>query len=207
VPRSVLSAQGMQATTRVPNGVPNPIRHETDVVLHDSGTLHATHGVFTPHAAGGDATMGLLLRRGPLPSRGCFLGLHDRHVLPVAPLAAVILIPATAGWPGRACPFGPALLSGVPCTGVAHATHVTGRRDHAAVVARVTRLRAAVRVCWRFESGRAVARTCRAIMPTRGMLELPSAACVSTLVAHAAAVRAGRRAGSAQACFNTGWSP
>jgi hypothetical protein len=63
----------------------------------------------------------------------------------------------------------------------------------------VTLLLAAVIFVLRFGIGRAGERTCRAIMPTRGVLELPSAACVANLAATSAAVRAGRRSGSAQA--------
>src|SRR2546430_8962824 len=51
--------------------VPNPILQETDFVFHDSVTLHATNGVFNPNSDGGNATIGLLLRRGQFPSRWC----------------------------------------------------------------------------------------------------------------------------------------
>jgi hypothetical protein len=97
----------MQATTRVHDGVPHPIRHETDVVFHDAITFHATNRVFHPHADGGHATMGRLLRRGQCSSRWCVLGLHARHVLQGDPLEAFILIQATAGWQGTSLPVRP----------------------------------------------------------------------------------------------------
>jgi hypothetical protein len=46
-------------------------------------------------------------------------------------------------------------------------------------------------------------RTCSAIMPKRGVVELLSAECGSNRAAHSAAVRAGSRSGSAQAWFTT----
>jgi hypothetical protein len=181
----------MQATTRFHDGVPDPILQETDVVFHDSVTLHATNRVFNPHSDGGHATIGRLLRRGQVPSRWCLLGLHARHVLQVEPLEAFILLQATAGWHGIACQFGQALLRGVPFTGVTQETPVTGLLDHEEVFERVTRLLAAVIFLVLFGIGRAVDRTFSAIMPTRGLLALPAAECVANIAANASAVRAG----------------
>jgi hypothetical protein len=189
----------MQATTRFHDGVPNPILQETDFVFHDSGTLHATNGVFNPHSDGGNATIGLLLRWGQFPSRWCFLGVHDRHVLEVEPREASILIQATAGWQGRACQFGNALLRGFPFTGVAPETHVAGLLDHEEVFERVTLLLAAVIFLLLVGIGRAGDRPFRTIMPKRGVLELPSAEGVSNIAANSSAVRAGSSSWVAQA--------
>jgi hypothetical protein len=189
----------MQATTRFHDGVPTPLLQEADVVVPDSVTLHATTRVFTPHADGRDSTMGRLLRRDELPARGCVLGVDDRDAWQANSLHALLLRQATAGGQPLACPFGHALRRGFPCTGVAQEAHGTGLLDHEEVFARVTRLRAAVMFWWLFGIGRAVERPFRAIMPTRGRLELPSAACVANLAAHAAAVRAGSRSWSAKA--------
>jgi hypothetical protein len=63
----------------------------------------------------------------------------------------------------------------------------------------VTRLLPTVIFLWLFGSGRAVERTFSAIMPNRGVVDLPSVAGVLNIAANAAAVRAGSSSGSAQA--------
>ena len=64
----------MQATARFHNSIANPILQEADFVFHDSVTFHATNRVFNTNSDGGNPTIGLLLRWGQFPSRGCFLG-------------------------------------------------------------------------------------------------------------------------------------
>ena len=67
------------------------------------------------------------------------------------------------------------------------------------VFQRVTLLLPTVILLWLFGISRAVDRSFSALMPTRGGVDLPSVACVLNSAAHAAAVRAGSRAWSAQA--------
>ena len=124
-------------------------------------------------------------------------------VLPGDPLEAPLFIPAAARWQGRASALCHALLRRVACIGGAPEAYVTGLVEHAEVVARGTLLLAAVIGWWRFGLGRALDRTCRAIMPTRRGVELPSVACGLHIAANAAAVRAGSRAWSAQAGCHT----
>jgi hypothetical protein len=140
-----------------------------------------------------------LLRGCECPATRCVLGVDEWAVRPGDSLAAPIVIQAVARGHSSARARGHARLRSVACIGVAQAADVTGLVDHAEVCARVTRLRAAVIGWWRFGIGRAVDRTGRAIMPTRGVGELPAVACGVHLAAHAAAVRAGSRAGSATA--------
>lgn len=115
-----------------------------------------------------------LLRGRAFSSRRCFLGLDARHVLQAASLEALIVIQTAARGPGIASQLGQALLRGVAVIGVAHEAHGTGLMDHAEVVARVTRLLATVVFLLRFGSGRAVERTCGAILPNRGGIRRPS---------------------------------
>jgi hypothetical protein len=169
-----------------------------DGILDDPVTLHPTDGVFNADSAGGNATIRGFLRGCQFSSRRCFLGLDDPDVLQVAPLEALRLLQTAPSWQGRASQFGPALRRGVAFRGVTHDAHVTRRRDHQEVFARVTLLLTAVICFWRFGIGRAVDRPFSASMPHRGVVELPPAVCVSTIAANAAAVRAGRRSGSAK---------
>ena len=189
----------MQATTRFHDGIPNPILQEADFVFHNSVTLHATNRVFNPHSDGGNSTIGRLLRRSQFPSRWCFLGLDDRDARQEKSLEAFILIQATTRWQGIACQLCHALIRGFPFTGVAQEAHVTGLVDHEEVFERVTLLLAAVIFLLLFGIGRAVDRTFSAIMPTRGVVDLPSVACVLNIGANSAAVRAGSSSWSAKA--------
>jgi hypothetical protein len=75
----------MQATTCFPNGIPQPILQEADVILDDSVTFHPPNGVFHADADGGNPTIRGLLRGCEFSSRGCFLGLDARDVLSVEP--------------------------------------------------------------------------------------------------------------------------
>ena len=77
--------------------------------------------------------------------------------------------------------------------------HVTRLSDHQEVFERVTLLLAAVIFFVLFGIGRAVDRTFSAIMPKRGVVELPAAVCVANIAANSAAVRAGSRSWSAKA--------
>jgi hypothetical protein len=84
---------------------------------------------------------------------------------PWKPLSASRLLPGGKGEPAHSAT---ALLRRVACIGVAPEAYVPGLVEHAEVVARGTRLLAAVICWWRFGLGRALDRTGRAIMPTQG---------------------------------------
>jgi hypothetical protein len=189
----------MQATTCVHDSIPEPVLQETDGILYDPVTFHSTNGVFNADADGGHATIRGFLRGCQFSSRGLFLGLNDRDVLQGEPLEALILIQTAPHWQGIARQLGQALLRGFAFRGVTQKAHVTRLRDHQEIFARVTRLLAAVIVFLLFGIGRALDRTFSAIRPKRGVVELPSAVCVSNIAANSSAVRAGSRAGSAKA--------
>jgi hypothetical protein len=188
----------MQATTCVHDGVPYPVLQKTDFVLHDPVAFHPTNHVFNPDPDGGNTTSRRRLRGCEFPARRCFLGVDDRNVLQAEPVEAPILIPAAARWQGIASQLCQARIRGFAFIGVAQEAHVTGRVDHEEVFARVTLLLAAGIFLLRFGSGRAVDRTCSAIMPPRGGVALPSVACVLNIAANSAAVRAGSSSWSAQ---------
>ena len=94
----------MQATTRFHDGVPEPILEEADCILDDPLTFHPPNGVFHADADGGDTTIRGFLRGCQFSSRGCFLGLDDRHVLQAESLEALIVIQTAARWQGTTPP-------------------------------------------------------------------------------------------------------
>src|SRR5919198_193661 len=189
----------MQPTTRFHHGIPNAILQETDFVFHNPIAFHSTNGVFNADSDGGNTTIGRFFRRSEFTTTRCFLQLEDRDARQEKSLEALILIEATAGWKGIACQLGHALIRGFSFTGVAQEAHVTGLIDHEEVFERVTLLLATVIFVLLFGICRAVDRTFGTIMPKRGVVELPSVACVSNIAANSAAVRAGSSSWSAKA--------
>jgi hypothetical protein len=189
----------MQPTTCFHDGVPHPILEETEVVLHDAVAFHSTNGVFNPHAAGRNSTIGLLFRRGEFSSRWSWLGLEDGQAREEKSLEAVLWIPTTARGQRLASELCQAVISGCPCTGVAQAAHVTGRVDHAEVCARGAWLLAPRRL-WRLLW---VVRTpegaCRPSMQHRAAGAAASRGGVIPMALHSSAVRDGRHAWPAQA--------
>src|ERR671922_2750932 len=181
----------MQATTCFHDSIPEPVLQEADCLLNDPVTLHPTDGVFNADSDGGNATIRGFLRGCQFSSRGFFLGLDDRDVLQVKPLEALILIQTATNWQGIASQLGQALIRGFAFRGVTQEAHVTRLSDHQEVFERVTLLLAAVIFFLLFGIGRAVDRTFSAIMPKRGVVELPSAVCVANIAANSSAVRAG----------------
>jgi hypothetical protein len=189
----------MQATTCFHDAVPHPVLQEADVVLHDSVAFHPTDGVFDPDADGRDPTIRRLLRGRGFPSTRCCLRLDDRDVMQAESLEALILIQTAARWQGRPSQLCQALIRCFAFIGGAQEAHVTCLSDHEEIFERVTLLLATVICLWLFGIGRTVDRTFGAIMPTRGVVDLPPGACVSNIAANAAAVRAGSRSWSAKA--------
>jgi len=114
-------------------------------------------------------------------------------------LEAFILIQTAARWQGIPRQLSQALIRCFAFIGVTQEAHLTRLSDHEEVFERVTLLRATVLFLLRFGIGRAVDRTFGAIMPKRGVVALPSVACVSNIAAHTAAVRAGGSSWSAKA--------
>jgi hypothetical protein len=181
----------MQGTTCFHDGVPNPILQEADFIFHDPVAFHPANGMFDPDTDGRDPTIRRFLRGCELPSTRGFLGLEDRDPMLEESLEALILIQTAARWQGIARQLRQALLRRFAFTGVAQEANVTRLIDHEEVVERVTLLLATVILLLLFGIFRAVARTFGAIMPKRGVVDLPSVACVSNIAANSAAVRAG----------------
>ena len=181
----------MQSTTRFHHGITNAIFQEADFVFHDSVAFHPTNGMFNTNSDGGNTAIDRFLRRSKLSARRGFLRLKDRDTMQDKSLEALILIQATAGWQGIACQLGHALIRGFAFTGMAQEAHVTRLVEHEEVVERVTLLLATIKLLLLFGIFRAVDRTFSAIMPKRGVLDLPSAVCGATIAANSADVRAG----------------
>ena len=189
----------MPATTCFHDGVPQPVLQEADFVLDDPVAFPPTNHVFNTDSNGGNTTIRCLLRGGEFSSRRLFLGLDNRDVLQAASLEAFILIETTARRPGIGRELCQALLRGVAFRGMAQKAHVTGLMNHEEVFQCVTLPLPTVIALWLFRIGWAGDRTFSAIMPTRGMVALPSVACVLNIAANSAAVRAGSRSGSEKA--------
>ena len=181
----------MQATACFHDGIPQAILQKADFILHDPIAFHPTNGVFNTYSGRGNSTIGLFLRWGQFAARWGFLGLEDRDVRQAKPLKAFILIQATTGWQRIAGQFGNSLISGFTFVGMAQEAHLTGLRDHEEVFERVTLLLATVVVLLLFGIDRALNRTFGTIMPKRGVVALPSVACVLNIAANSSAVRAG----------------
>jgi hypothetical protein len=189
----------MYATTCFHDGIPYPILQKADFVLHDPVAFHPTNGVFNADSDGGNTTIRRLLRGCEFPSTRFFLGLDDRDVLQAESLEALILIQAAARWQGIASELCHALIRGLAFIGVAQEAHVTGLVDHKEVFERVTLLLATIIFLLLFGICRAVDRPFGTIMPKRGVVELPSVACVLNIAANSSAVRAGSSSWSAKA--------
>ena len=144
-------------------------------------------------------TIRCLLRGREFSSRRFFLGLDNGDVLQAESLEALILIQTAARWQGIPSQLCQALIRCFTFIGVAQEAYVTRRSDHEEVFARVTLLLATVILLLFSGICRAVDRTFGAIMPKRGVVDLPSGACVSNIAANSAAVRAGSRSWSAKA--------
>jgi hypothetical protein len=133
------------------------------------------------------------------PPPRCFLRLDAGDPVEDKTLEAHILVAATAVWQGIARELSPAFIMRLPFRRGTQAADVTGLIAHEEVLERMAFLLAAVVVLLVLGIGGAVDRSRRAIMPNRGVGDLPSVACVANLTAHAAAVRAGSRSWSAKA--------
>lgn len=189
----------MQATTRFHDGVSQPILQEANGVLHDPVAFHPTNRVFNTDSDGGNTTIRGFLRGREFSSRWFLLGLDDRDVLQAESLEALILIQTATRRQGIPRQLGQALIRRFAFRGVAQEANLTRLSDHEEVFERVTLLLATVIFLLLLGIFGALNRTFGAIMPTRGVVDLPSGACVSNIAANSAAVRAGSRAWSARA--------
>ena len=189
----------MQATTCFHDGIPQPVLQEANFILDDPVTFHPTNGVLNADSDGGNTTIRGFLRGCEFSSTWFFLGLDYRDVLQVEPLESLILIQAAARWQSIASELCHALIRGFAFRGVTQEAHATGLVDHQEVFQRVTLLLATVILLLLFGIGRAVDRTFGAIMPKRGVVDLPSVACGLHIAANSSAVRAGSSSWSAKA--------
>jgi hypothetical protein len=203
MPWSILSAEGMQATTCVPDDGAHTVLPAASVVLPPAIAWYATTRVVDTAAEGREGTIGRLCQGGEGTAPWWFLGLAPRDPLARIPRQPPLRIATTAGWEGRALQSGQVLVVCLPGRGGTHAAPRTRRRDHAAGVERLTRLLAAGVVRWGRGGGWAGDRSLRTSMPTRGDPGTRAGRLAARPRAHAAAVRAGRRSGWAPAGGNT----
>jgi hypothetical protein len=194
----------MESTTCLHQGITNPVFQEASLVFDETGAFHPAHGGFDADADGRDGPMGCFRCGREFPSRGLLLGLDEGDPRARIALEAQVLRETTVGWDGRARTFREACIMPLPCRGGPQEANLAGLLEHKEVLARGAFLLATVGFLLGLGSGWAVERPLRTSRPTRGR-ELPSVAWGLNLAAHAAAVRAGSRAWSAQACFHPAW--
>jgi hypothetical protein len=189
----------MQSTTCLHDGVANAILQQAYLVFHHPRAFHTANSVFNTDSERRDRTIGHLLRWGEFTSPRFVLRLDEGDPVEDQTLEAHSLVEATAGWQSRALQLRQAFLMRLPCRRGTQEAEVTGLLEHEAVLDRVALLLAAGVVLLVLGIGGAVERSLRAIMPQRGVVDLPSVACVANIAATSAAVRAGSRSWSAKA--------
>ena len=189
----------MQSTTRLHDGVANAILQEAYLVFHNPIAFHTANGVFNADSNRRDKTIGHFLRWGEFAPARFFLRLDDGDAVEYKALEAHILVEATAVWQGRALQLSQAFIMRLPFIRGTQEADVTGLIDHDEVLDRVALLLAAVVFLLVLGIGGAVDRSLSAIMPKRGVVDLPSGACVANIAANSAAVRAGSSSWSAKA--------
>src|SRR6266516_3527331 len=205
MPRSVLEAKVMQATTRFHDGITNPVLQEADFVFHHPIAFHPTNGVFNADADRRDPTIGGFLRRGEFPPTGLFLGLDDGDPGQNESLESHILIETTPRGQGVTRQIRQAFLMHLAFIGITQEANVTGLIDHEEVFDRVAFLLATVILLLVLGILRAVDRSLRTIMPKRGDVGTAFVCVVARRVANSSAVRAGSKSWCANARFNTVW--
>jgi hypothetical protein len=88
----------MESTTRLHDGIANPVFQEAYLVFDDTVAFHPANGVFDTDANGRDGAIGCFLEWREFPSRGLFLGLDNGDLLARIALEAHVLIETTTGW-------------------------------------------------------------------------------------------------------------
>jgi hypothetical protein len=158
----------MQPTTCFHDSITNPILQEADFVFHHPISLHPTSRVFNPDSDGRHQAMACLLRWGEFPTRGFFLGLHDRQSLISISLEAHILIEIPSRWEGILFQFREAFIIDLPFRCGTQETNPTGLIDYQEVFDRVAFLLAAVAFLLVLGIGGTMDRSLSTIMPKRG---------------------------------------
>jgi hypothetical protein len=142
---------------------------------------------------------------GELTPTGCLLGWDHRAPVPQKALESPIVRAVTPAWQGLIGQIRAAFVMFLACHRVTHAAPVTGLIEHAEGCDRVARFLAPGVCLWFLWIGRAMARSRRAIMPTRGGGGTHAVCWVASSNAPSAAFRAGSSAGCAHARCNTAW--
>jgi hypothetical protein len=189
----------MQSTTCLPDGVANTILQKAYLVFHHPIAFHTANGMFNTDSDRRDRTIGHVLRWSEFTPPRFFLRLDDGDTVEDKTLEAHILVEATAVWQGIALELSQAFIMRLPFIRGTQEADVTALIDHEEVLDRVALLLAAVVVLLVLGIGGAVDRSLSAIMPKRGVGDLPSVAGVANIAAHSAAVRAGSSSWSAKA--------
>ena len=183
----------MESTTRLHDGIANPVFQEAYLVFDYTIAFHPTNGVFDADADGRDGPIGRLLWWGEFPSRGLFLGLDDGDPLARIALEAHVLRQTTAGREGIALQLREAFIMCLPFIGGTQEANMAGLIDHEEGFDRMALLLAAVVFLLVLGIGWAVDRSLRPIMPKRGDKGMPSVRLAASITAKSSAVRAGSK--------------
>ena len=189
----------MKPTTCLHDGIANAILQETYLILYHPIAFHTANDVFNADSDRRDRTISRFLQWSEFTPTRFFLRLDDGDTIEDKPLEAHILVKATAVRQGMALQIRQAFIIRLPFIRGTQEADVTGLIDHEEVLDRVALLLAAVVFLLVLGIGGAVDRSLSAVMPKRGVVDLPSVACVLNIAANSVAVRAGSSSWSAKA--------
>ena len=182
----------MQSTTRLHDGITDPVLQEAYLVFHHPVAFYPTNRMFDTDSDGRDHVILRFLRWGEFTPTGLFLRLNDRDLLKHKALEAHILIEMTPTGEGIASQLREAFVMFLAFHGVTQEANVTGLIDDQQVFDRVTLLLAAVVVLLVLWIDGAMDRSLSAIMPKRGGIGTPSVRLAASITASSSALRAGR---------------
>jgi hypothetical protein len=191
VPRPVLQAKVMQATTCFHDGISNAILQEAYLVCHHSTAFHTANRVFDADSDRRDRTIARFLRWCEFTPTWLFLGLDDRDTVKHKTLESHILIEVTPAWQGITGQSREVLVVFLAFHGVTQEAYVTSLIDYEQVFDRVTFLLTAVVVSLVLWISGAMDRSLSAIMPKRGGRGVPSVRVAASITAKSSALRAG----------------
>jgi hypothetical protein len=183
----------MQATTRLHDGIANPVLQKTYLVFHHTVAFHPANRVFDPDADGRDRTIGHFLRWREFTPARFLLGLDDGHSAQNKSLEAHILIETTPRGQRVALKICEALIMYLAFIGGAQKANVTGFIDQQEVFERVALLLATIMLLLFFRVFRTLDWAFSTIMPKRGDVDPSCAWWAASSEANSAAVRAGNR--------------
>jgi hypothetical protein len=177
----------MQATTRLHDGIADPVLQEASLGFHHPVAFDPTNRMFETDADGRDHVIVRFLRWGEFTPTGRFLRLNARDLLTHKALEAHLLIELTPTGEGITSQLREAFVMFLAFHGVTQAANGPGLIDAQQVFDRVTLLLAAVVVLLVLGIDGAMDRSRSAIRPKRGGIGTPSVRVAASITASSSA--------------------